>query len=119
MIYPYRCSSCDHEFEVIKAVADIDRVELCPKCFGEGVRYISTTHFYGASDWHGATYNPGLGCVVESKKHQRQIMRDRGLEEIGTTPPEFLEKMERSATAEKKKKQEDDFVERAKAWMNR
>lgn len=118
MIYPYRCNGCGEEFEVIKAVADIDRQELCPKCSSVGVRYISTTHFYGASDWHGPEYNPGLGCIVESNKHKRQILKERGLEEIGTTSAETLHKMQDRARAEKEQKAINQAREETRAWLN-
>lgn len=32
MIYAYRCTACSHDFEVVKRLAEIDRVETCPVC---------------------------------------------------------------------------------------
>lgn len=32
MIYEYACSDCNHVFEVVKRLAEIDRVEACPQC---------------------------------------------------------------------------------------
>ena len=83
--YPYACpsSSCCHTWEVVKKVADLDRAEECPQCGEMGRRFIARTHFYGASDWDKAEYNPGLGCVVKNSKHRAQIAKERGLVEIG------------------------------------
>jgi putative FmdB family regulatory protein len=118
MIYPYRCKSCSTEFEIIKAVADLDREETCPKCSCIGERYIAQTHFYGASDWQGERYNPGLGCVVKSNKHIKEICKQRGLEEVGNTSPETLHKMEDTARAEKIKRHQTEARDKAVAWMN-
>lgn len=118
MIYPYKCTACSHEFDVIKAVADIDRRESCPLCKCESVRFISRTHFYGASDWHGEEYNPGLGCVVKSNKHKREICKARGLEEIGTTPADDIHKMEEAATRENIERHTSQARDRAVSWMN-
>jgi putative FmdB family regulatory protein len=83
VIYPYRCPSCSKEFEVVKSVRDIDVVEYCPQCADIGVRYISRTSFFGASDWDKQEYNVGLGCVTKNSKHRDKIAKERGLVEIG------------------------------------
>jgi putative FmdB family regulatory protein len=90
--YPYRCSdpSCDHHFEVVKCIADIDLHEKCELCQSPATRYIGRTHFYGASDWDKAHYNIGLGCECSSHKHARQIAKSRGLEEAGDYKPDKM-----------------------------
>lgn len=86
MIYPYECI-CGHDFEVIKSIADIDNQEICPKCSSKEVtRYISRTHFYGASDWDKAEFNPGLGQVVRNGLHRKELCKRMGLEEVGSEP---------------------------------
>lgn len=86
--YPYRCSdpACGHTFEVCKPLAQINDTERCEKCKAPAERYISRTHFYGASDWDKAEFNPGLGCVTKNAKHRREIAKRMGLEEAGNTP---------------------------------
>ena len=32
MIYHYVCTGCGHHFDVVKKLAEIDRVEVCPEC---------------------------------------------------------------------------------------
>lgn len=101
--YPYECLSCKHEFDIIKSVASIDDKEACPSCHGEDTkRYISRTHFYGASDWD-SSYNYGLGCVTKSRTHRNQIIKQRGLIEVGS---ENCEKI--SASMDKDKERADD-----------
>lgn len=87
MIYPYKCLTCNHHWEVIKPVKDIDIAEICEVCQRIGKRYISVTHFYGASDWDKAQYCHALGTVVKSDKHRAKLARSRGLEEIGNEDP--------------------------------
>lgn len=82
MIYPYRCEH-NHEFEVTKSVRFIDDPENCPTCGKIGVRYISRTHFFGASDWDTKEFNRGLGIVTRNKKHRDREAKARGLIEIG------------------------------------
>ena len=81
--YPYECPACQETWEVSKRLSDIDLPESCPNCQTAGNRYISRTHFYGASDWDKAEFNPGLGCVVKNKQHRAEICKRRGLVEIG------------------------------------
>jgi putative FmdB family regulatory protein len=82
MRYPYRCSDCSFEFDVVKSLKDIDQVEHCEKCGAVANRFIARTHFYGARV-EDAEFNPGLGCVVKNRKHRESIARDRGLVEVG------------------------------------
>lgn len=88
MKYPYRCMACNHQFDVIKSVKDIDNVEACEKCGAASQRYIGQTHFYGANDWDKAEFNPAFGCIVKNRVHKRELLRQfagegRPMEEIG------------------------------------
>ncbi len=89
MIYPYK-SECGHLFEVIKSVAEIDNVELCPKCNAPAQRYIGRTHHYGAGDWDKAEFNPGLGIVTRNARHRKDEAKARGMEEIGNESPDKM-----------------------------
>ena len=84
MIYPYRCV-CGKEFEVIKSSKNIDDIEICPECghnCTKAERYISRTHFYGASDWDSLDYNPAFGKAVTKKQAKAEAKR-RGMIEVG------------------------------------
>lgn len=93
MIYPYRCTSCGHTFEVIKAVRYIDDLEPCVNCESNAtVREIAKRQFfYGAGDWNTQTFNPGLGCYTKSNAHARKIAKSKGLEEVGNESCEKIE----------------------------
>lgn len=112
MIYPYRCAACSATFEVIKAVAEIDNPEVCIKCSSPAERYIARTHFYGASDWDKAEYNPGLGMVTRNAKHRRDVAKARGLEEVGNESAETMHKHFDSQREEKYKRLWDDDREK-------
>lgn len=84
MRYPYSCRDCEHKWDVVKSVKDIDQAETCPACSSQSNnRYIASFYFNGASDWDKAEYNPGLGCVVRNAQHRKELAKQRGLEEIG------------------------------------
>lgn len=97
--YPYRCE-CGNEFEVIKRMSEIDRVERCQLCQRKAVRAIGLTNFTGASEWNSSAYrgfNPAFGKVVNGKSHQRELLaraRGEGKEmiEIGNEKPDNIEK---------------------------
>ena len=104
MRYPYRCPDCNAEFDVIKSVADIDLVEKCSKCGTEAVRYIAQTHFYGASDWDKAEYNPAFGQVVRNGNHRKELAKRRGMEEIGN---ESVDNIHKRYDAQREQKRKD------------
>lgn len=82
--YDYACSNCGADFDIIKAIAELNRQENCPSCRSEKTdRRISRTHFYGASDWDKSEYNPGLGIVTKNSKHRDREAKARGLIEVG------------------------------------
>jgi Golgi nucleoside diphosphatase len=69
---------------VIKSVKDMEVNETCPKCGEFAVRQFvpSRLHITGAKVTH-AEYNPGLGCVVKNKAHKADIMKAKGVVEVG------------------------------------
>lgn len=83
MTYAYTCEN-GHDFDVIKSYRDMDVNEFCPKCEAPAIRQFVPSKLYisGAKVTH-AEYNPGLGCVVKSKAHKQEILRQRGLVEVG------------------------------------
>jgi putative FmdB family regulatory protein len=90
LIYPYLCPKCEHAFDVIKSVADMDREEPCLKCEAPAERqFTARVHFIGAKVTH-AEYNPGLGCVVKNKSHKDDLLKAKGLVEVGNEKPETL-----------------------------
>jgi len=62
----------------------MDVNETCPKCGEYAIRQFVPTklHISGASVTH-AEYNPGLGCVVKNKRHKEDLMKQKGVVEVG------------------------------------
>lgn len=112
MIYPYQCTSCRHEFEVIKSVRDIESPENCPVCDIISIRTIARSQsFFGATDWDTRHYNHALGMVVRSNKEAQKIARERGLVEIGN---ENVDKIHRTFDTDREKKistRYDDIID--------
>lgn len=100
--YPYLCPT-GHRWEVAKRMADIDVAEACPSCQTPGVRQIARVNFNGASDWNRAEWNPGLGCYTKGSKDITRICKERGLEEVGSTSPETIHKMQDTAREERRR----------------
>jgi putative FmdB family regulatory protein len=111
MNYPYKCTSCNNHWEVIKSVKDIDLPAFCPVCQRVGKRYIARTHFYGAGDWDKAQYCPGLGTVVKSESHRQKIAKSRGLEAVGN---EDLNKIETQRQRDRDRQMDNNLEQAAK-----
>jgi putative FmdB family regulatory protein len=95
--YEYQCRDCESSFDVIKRISQLDETESCVNCASQSTyRTIPRTHFYGASDWDTASYNPGLGMWVKSRKHAEREAKNRGLIEVGNeSPVKMLEAQDR------------------------
>ena len=110
MIYEYACKTCNHEFEVIKRVAEYQTPEACTECSGETKKLVSkNTSFYGATDWDTAHYNPAFGKVMKSNKHAKQEAKRLGMDEIGNESVERVHKKFDDAREEKRSKSYDDI----------
>jgi len=83
--YPYFCAHCDRTFDIIKPYKEIDRNEQCDcgAVLDSSCRRIGGGTYFIGEKVEDAEYNPGLGCIVKSKAHRRQICKERGLIEVG------------------------------------
>lgn len=111
MVYEYRCVKCDNSFDVIKSVKDIDVNEFCD-CGAPAERVFvpSRVYFSGAKVAH-AEYNPGLGCVVKNDRHKKDIMKRKGLVEIGNdfkSPKSIHKTFEQERKSRRAKRWEKD-----------
>lgn len=93
MIYPYRCTECKNDFDVIKSVADIDKPETCA-CGAVAKRYLVAARIGSVDTGH---YNPAFGKYIRNKNHLRDEtirMRDQGRDiiPVGDEPPEKIYK---------------------------
>lgn len=95
MIYVYECGICNHTAEIAKHHSEIDSVEFCPSCNVEMHRVIQASNFKCYDHMYGE-WNPGLGEHVHSEKHKKQIMKEKGLVEIGNEQVDkFIESPEK------------------------
>lgn len=87
-MYSYSCPKCNQATDVIKAVADFDRQEQCDVCSTIMIRDFAPkkVHLYGTAV-QNAYMHHGLGQVVRSDSHAKQLAKDRGWVEIGNENP--------------------------------
>ncbi len=92
--YDYHHEPCGFRWEVAKPMRDSETTEDCPKCGVPGAKLPSLCAIdkTAAGGWNTQTMHPGLGCYTRSTQHARQIAKSRGLEEVGTEPPEKIHK---------------------------
>lgn len=104
MIYGYTCPSCSKTFDVIKRVSEYDKEEKCV-CGSIAKRSFAPQriHLYGTAVVE-QEYNPGLGCIVKNKAHKKEILKAKGLEEIGNEKPETIHKHYEKVREEKREK---------------
>ncbi|HTG82020.1 MAG TPA: zinc ribbon domain-containing protein [Geobacteraceae bacterium] len=58
-IYEYRCTACEHTFELRQKFSDPPATE-CPKCRGEVTKLISSSAFaLKGGGWHAEGYGNG------------------------------------------------------------
>ncbi len=117
MIYAYHCDACGHAFDVVKPVSEYNAPELCErKACGAPARrepFPRRTFLHGTSVLD-AEYNPGLGCIVKSAEHRREIAKQKGLEEIGNEPPEAIHKHFDTRREEQRERQ---WAETTEKWV--
>lgn len=91
-IYPYACRDCGQQFDVVKRLGELDRVEACPHCVGNNTKRCIALFNLDKESCGQPYFEPALGMVVKSKGHKRRILKERKLEEVGTTSVETLYK---------------------------
>lgn len=91
-LYEYRCRSCEYEFDVAKSVTKFDRIEVCERCGNEDTERLISMVNLEHSSMQQPYYEPALGCVIKGKGHKNQILKQKGLEEVGTTSPDSMYK---------------------------
>lgn len=107
--YPYQCQSCYREFDVIKSVIDIDQEEICEQCGNAETKRLIAMSNLEKSSMQQPYYEPALGCIINGKGHKQQILKERGLEEVGTTNPDTMYKDLEQQKAKERARQWDDL----------
>lgn len=85
--YLYRCTRCGVKSEIVKSMHDSSREEICGECNITLDRVYTSFQILGAKV-QDAEFNTGLGCVVKSTRHRKELAERRGLIEIGNETPE-------------------------------
>lgn len=88
--YDYICPKCDCAFDVVLSIRAYSQetVSQCPSCENpcgkddRDFKKMRRTHFIGTSV-QNAEFNPGLGCVVKNRAHKDELMKEKGVVEVG------------------------------------
>jgi putative FmdB family regulatory protein len=88
-VYDYLCGKCGSPFEEFRGIKayDSDASANCPHCShlcGSGDRDFSRASYsFIGTNVQNAEFNPGLGQVVKSAYHKKEILKEKGLVEVG------------------------------------
>ncbi len=110
MVYEYSCPN-GHTFDVVKSYKEMNAEEKCGACGLVSTRQFvpSKLHITGAKVTH-AEFNPGLGCVVKNKRHKEDIMKAKGVKEVGNdfkTPDKMVDHYDKGREEKMRKRWED------------
>ncbi len=84
MVYAYKCPECSRAFDIVKSVRDIDQIETCPACETPSIREFAPKKIHlSKTSVKQAEFNPGLGTVVKNEHHKKELLKQKGLVEIG------------------------------------
>lgn len=81
MIYEYKCDQCETSKDVVKSVKDYDTPETCEKCQNSMRKVFSISR--PLVDSMEPEYYHSLGTVIKTKRQKREIMKAKGLIEVG------------------------------------
>lgn len=79
--FDYRCEACDKTFNELVDFRNGETAEAprpCPTCGAMSPQTFTMSHVDGTMTMY-PYFNRGLGCVVESAQHVRDICKERGL----------------------------------------
>jgi DNA-directed RNA polymerase subunit RPC12/RpoP len=91
--YYYLCPKCEKEFDSLKEVRNQEDPATCTQCGHEcsqadqvhkqiTIRKAKNYTIIG-SQVESAEYNPGLGKVVQNKRHRSELAKRMGVVEVG------------------------------------
>jgi|TARA_B100000900_G_scaffold415828_2_gene447392 putative FmdB family regulatory protein len=84
-IYDYKCSKCDHEFELIQKFSD-NPVKKCPKCHKNSVsKMISAPSFrLKGGGWYETDFKTGnkKNLLTDDKKDKTSSKKDNKQDKI-------------------------------------
>jgi hypothetical protein len=77
-------------FEIIKDAKSYNSEEKCTCCDGVMSKVFSSPQLMAIND--KPEYNPALGTVIRNKSHLKNIVKEKGLIEVGTEKPDTIRK---------------------------
>jgi len=109
--YPYKCS-CDHEFDIIARMAEVNKlVVACPNCaklLDRDYKQFIAVNFTNTKV-EDIEMCPALGCLVKNQKHREEIAKSRGLEPIGNESIDTVNQFFDQKKADIEKKQASEL----------
>jgi putative FmdB family regulatory protein len=109
MIYEYACDQCVRQFEVVKAMSESGRIEVCEACGAEARRLWSANIELHKTAVKDAEYYHSLGRVVKNDRERSELIKRYGLVEIGNEKPDRARyHMEKDRKERIRKRWEDD-----------
>jgi putative FmdB family regulatory protein len=112
--YDYECPECGEQWEGVQPIDDRYK-EKCPTC--QEFAKIVIQNANAALPEYQEHYSWALGQRVGSRRELKRVLREKGLEDAGTTPQSEIEKI---AKAEKKyqdkKAEKKEFQEFLKTY---
>ena len=114
VMHAYRCRGCEHDFEELIDHRDgehFEDLQKCPKCGVVDSKWIPAAKIDRWSE-RFPYYDRGLGVMLQSKDHRRQICRDRGLTPVDgdwDLDPEFRKMDDQNA---REVREYDEYVDR-------
>jgi putative FmdB family regulatory protein len=109
--YDYKCPTCNHQFDVVKRIANIDDLESCPACLNscdKKSRIITKGKEFFGEKPDEAFYSVSLGKMVKSKKDQARQAKQRGWIEVGN---EDVNKINQRADQERERRSSERWQE--------
>lgn len=99
-VYDYKCPVCDRRQEIVKKIADLDRLEHCPRC-------LSTMNRQVVAPMIRPDY-PGYNCPITGEWIEGRAAHEANLKKHGCR---VMEDGEKDAAISAAKAQEESFLE--------
>ena len=113
-LHEFKCNACDHIFEEIVDHGDGQSVSdnfECPECSAVDSKWRPTARIDRWSE-RFPYYDRGLGVMLQSKAHRRQICKERGLTPVDGDFDEDKLFSNQTKRRDREEKEYNDYVDR-------
>jgi putative FmdB family regulatory protein len=114
VMHLYMCKDCDHQFDDLtdfSAGEHFEDLRECPKCKSTNSKWVPMARIDRFSEQF-PYYDRGLGVMLTSKQHRRDICKQRGLTPVDGDWNVEKEYSKWDTRMEKEVKQYDDYCDR-------